>query len=203
MKKVLLFLIFTSILGCKQSQPDNDVDEIDCCCPGCTIYIQPYENFTIEEVNKIIPELKKQFDHWLYGEWIFKILDPVSLPKNSNLTNYNKYEAIKILNFQNRKIKNNEVIIGLTHKDICKDIHNIKHYGIVGLSYSPGNVCIVSDKRLKDKSQIWKPILHEFIHAYYGEKHCPNNDPTCFMVDAKGKGNFAIQNKLCNSCNKQ
>ena len=94
-----------------------------------------------------------------------------------------------------------EIIIGLTHKDICTDIHNIKHYGILGISYSPGNVCIISDKRINNKSLIWKTILHEFIHAYYGAKHCPKDDPTCFMVDAKGKGNLAIQNKLCNSCN--
>jgi len=43
-------------------------------------------------------------------------------------------------------------------------------------------------------------ILHEFMHTYYGSKHCPNDDPTCFMKDAKGKGDFKVQDKLCNSC---
>lgn len=91
-------------------------------------------------------------------------------------------------------------MIGLTHKDICADAHNVKDYGIVGMSFSPGNVCIVSDKRLSNKSDYWKPIIHEFIHAFYGAKHCPNDDPRCLMKDAKGKGTFRIQNYLCDSC---
>jgi hypothetical protein len=38
------------------------------------------------------------------------------------------------------------------------------------------------------------------MHAFYGAKHCPKDDPKCFMVDAKGKGNFAIQDRLYDSC---
>lgn len=199
MKKVLLLFFISIILGCnKQSQLTNTTEA---CCSSCTIYIQPYEDFTIEEVNKILPELKKQFDYWLYGEWIFKIKTPIKLPENSKLINYNKYEGTKILDFQ-RKIANNEIIIGLTHKDICADVHNIKHYGIIGISYCPGNVCVVSDKRLNNKSQIWKPILHEFMHAYYGAKHCSEDNPKCFMQDAKGHANFRIKDRLCNTCDR-
>lgn len=198
MNKILLLFISMVVLGCNRQSNVVDID----CCPHCIIYIQPYESFTKEEVNKIIPELKKQFDYWLYGDWTFKVNDPIKLPANSKLTNYSKYEGLKILDFQKDIIEKNEVIIGLTHEDICYDIHNVKHYGIIGLSYCPGNVCIVSDKRIKNKSQMWKPILHEFMHAYYGAKHCPNDDPKCFMKDAKGHANFGIQNKLCNICDK-
>lgn len=198
MKKSIIFLWVFIILGCKQKYNENYCFNY---YTKQTIYIQPYEDFTINETNKLLPDIKKYFDYWLYGNWDFKVLKPIPLPKNSKLSDYNKYEAIKILNYQNARIKNNEIIIGLTHKDICTDIHNIKHYGILGLSYSPGNVCIISDKRINNKSLIWKTILHEFIHAYYGAKHCPKDDPTCFMVDTKGKGDLAIQNKLCNFCN--
>ncbi len=79
-------------------------------------------------------------------------------------------------------------------------IHNTKNYGIMGLSYCPGNVCVVSDHRIKTKSMVWKLMLHEFCHAFYGAKHCPNDDPKCFMKDAKGKGNVEVQNWLCDSC---
>ena len=198
MKKIILFFSILIVFGCSKTSKScfNNF-----CCPNCNIYIQPYDNFTKEEANKLILILKSKFDYWLYGEWNFKILEPISIPEKSYIKELNKYEAIEILNFQNNKnLKYNEIIIGLTHKDICKDVHNIKHYGIIGLSYSPGNVCIISDKRLKDKSQIWKPILHEFIHAFYGVGHCPKDDSTCFMVDAKGHGNIGIQNKLCDYC---
>ena len=199
MKKIILLLITTLLFGCKSDVENKIEDKYICMCPHATIYIQPYDNFTEEEVNKLLPVIKDQFDYWLYGEWKFKILKPIPIPEKSFILNKNRYKAIDIIRTQSKNI-NDGVIIGLTHKDICADVHNIKNYGIVGLSYKPGNSCIVSDKRLKNKSIIWKPILHEFMHAFYGANHCPKDDPKCFMVDAKGKGNFAIENKLCDSC---
>ena len=200
MKKVLILLLIT-LLGCTQQTNNINRTIRRWSQSPYVIYIQPYEGFSEKEVNRIIPELNEQFHHWLRGKWEFKVLKPIPLPKVSKYNN--KYEALEILDFQLSKVKNDVIIIGLTHEDICKDNHGFKHYGIIGLSYRPGNVCIVSDKRLKDKSQIWKTILHEFMHAYYGAVHCPNDDPTCFMVDAKGKGNLGVQNKLCNACKKQ
>lgn len=200
MKKSFYYFLFFCLVffGCNNYIQN---DEIKQCHSEYVIYIQPYDNFTIEEVNKILPELKKQFNYWLYGGWTFKVLNPISLPKSSKI--YNKYKASEILNFQKNNIKNDGITIGITHKDICANVHNVENYGILGLSYTPGSSCIVSDKRLKNKTFIWKIMLHEFIHAYYGGKHCPNDDPSCFMVDAKGKGNFALQNKLCDYCNRR
>ena len=79
--------------------------------------------------------------------WNFKVLNFIPLPKVNKYNN--KYEALEILDFQLNKIKGDEIIIGLTYEDICTDTHNVKHYGIIGLSYRPGNVCIVSDKRVR------------------------------------------------------
>ena len=50
------------------------------------------------------------------------------------------------------------------------------------------------------KSDYWKPILHEFIHTFYGAGHCPDDNPKCIMKDAKGKGTFHIQDHLCDKC---
>ena len=171
-----------------------------CSCPQCVVYLLPYDNFSKKEAEKLIPKLKSEFDKWLYGHWEFRLLEPVALPKESWVKEKNKYRVTPILNYQARLRKVDEVIIGLTHKDICTNIHGVQDYGIVGISRLLKGVCVVSDKRLKDKSWYWKPILHEFIHTFYGAKHCPNDDPTCFMKDAKGHGNFEIQNKLCDSC---
>ena len=191
MKKIIILLLITC-LGCTQQISINTPH---------VIYIQPYEGFTEKEVDKIIPDLNKQFNQWLGGEWEFKVLNPIPF---SNISKYgHKYEAKEILDFQLNEIKKDGTIIGLTHEDICTDIHDAKHYGIIGLSYRSACTCIVSDKRLKNKSNFWKAILHEFMHAYYGAVHCPNDDPTCFMKDAKGKGNLGVQNKLCDTCKKQ
>lgn len=171
-----------------------------CSYPQCVIRLLPYDDFSRLEVEKLLPKLQIVFDKWLDGYWKFEVMKPAHLPTSSYLKERNRYKVTPILNYQLTLLKGKEVIIGLTHKDICTNIHGVKDYGIVGISRPLKQVCLVSDKRLKDKSLYWKPILHEFIHTFYGAKHCPNDDPTCFMKDAKGHGDFKIQDKLCNSC---
>jgi predicted Zn-dependent protease len=203
------FLIFTIMLLCScenkirntntESVIKTEEADTHCSCPHALIYIQPYGSFTIKQVESFIPSLEENMNKYLYGGWTFKILDPIAIPFPTIIDK--KYKASGFLTYLKKlPLKENEVVIGVTHEDICTDIHGQKNYGIVGYSYRPGTVAVVSDKRLPVKSDIWKPVLHEFIHAFYGAKHCPNDDPTCFMVDAKGHGNFRIQNKLCDSC---
>ncbi len=202
MKKILLLLAicFLTSTGCSNKENRELTDEeVECSCPHATIYLQPFDNFTKQEAEKLIPKLEHEFNYWIYGEWKFKVLEPAPLPKESHVASKNKYEATKILNSL-KKLQLDDIVIGLTHKDICHNIHGVQHYGIVGLSYSPGDVCVVSDKRLSKKSLIWKPMMHEFLHAFFRAKHCPNNDPRCFMSDAKGHGSFGIQDRLCDSC---
>lgn len=168
--------------------------------PKGVIKLLPYNDYSKREAEKLLPKLQKAFEKWLDGNWEFQILEPAALPQNSYLKARNRYKVTPILNNQATLLTDKEVIIGLTHKDICTNIHGVEDYGIVGMSRPLKQVCIVSDKRLKDKSIMWKPVLHEFIHTFYGAKHCPNDDPTCFMKDAKGHGNFEIQDKLCDVC---
>ena len=208
MRKYILFFSIL-LLGCnsnsdspigqKETEVVEPVDTI-CSCPQCDIKLLPYNDFTKQEAKNLLPKLQEAFDKWLYGLWKFEIMEPAKLPQNSFVKERNRYRVTPVLSYQSKQIKGHEVIIGLTHKDICTNIHGKKNYGIVGISRLKKQVCLVSDKRLKDKTLYWKPILHEFIHTFYGAKHCPNDDPTCFMKDAKGKGDFKPQNKLCNSC---
>lgn len=45
---------------------------------------------------------------------------------------------------------NDEIVtIGLTHRDISTSIHGQYNYGIMGLSFRPGDACVVSTFRLK------------------------------------------------------
>ena len=203
MKQLLCILFFGILLfSCSNGTTKGDYFEADTLCstPQCVIVLQPYEDFSRKEVEKLLPKLQKTFDKWLYGHWKFKIANPIRLPQNSYVKERNRYRVTPILNYESKQLTEYEVIIGLTHKDICTDIHGKKDYGIVGISRPLKQVSLVSDKRLKHKSMMWKPILHEFIHTFYGAKHCPNDDPTCFMKDAKGHGNFEIQDKLCDAC---
>lgn len=215
MKKLLILCIGVLLMGCTNNKPSSSETEEDdppCSCPECLIYLQPYGDFTKEQAKKLIPKLQENFDKYLYGCWKFKVLDLLPMPEEAYVKDRARYKAVCLLDKQLQQIKklsnkdgettmHLKAVIGLTHKDICTNIHNVENYGIVGLSYTGGRyVGVVSDKRLKDKSLMWKPVMHEFIHAFYNAKHCPNDDPTCFMKDAKGHANFAVQNHLCDSC---
>ena len=91
------------------------------------------------------------------------------------------------------------VTIGLTHRDISTSIHGQYNYGIMGLSFRPGDACVVSTFRLKRKDDLWKVTIHEFLHSR-GLPHCKKNAPKCLMQDAHGKNTFYMKHGLCEDC---
>ena len=91
-------------------------------------------------------------------------------------TSKTRYEANKIL----QKFNSNKKIIIVTQKDIVhhNKKRNILEWGIIGLGYMPGNVCVVSTYRIKNKvsrekfeSRLTKVSLHEMGHNL-GLNHC-------------------------------
>ena len=208
MKKILLLLTAMQLFACSTNGGKHDpvektiVETPDTNCRNRqrVIYLQPYDNYSVEEAEKLKPVLQKKFDSFLYGHWELHVLPVKKLPSNSYVKDINRYRATVVLNYEKSMINGHEMIIGLTHKDICMNIHGKQNYGIIGCSYRPGQVCIVSDKRLKNKRDYWKPILHEFIHAFYGARHCPEDNDSCIMQDGKGKGDFSHKEILCISC---
>lgn len=95
---------------------------------------------------------------------------------------------------------NDEIVtIGLTHRDISTSIHGQYNYGIMGLSFRPGDACVVSTFRLKRKDDLWKVTIHKFLHSR-GLPHCKKNDPKCLMQDAHGKNTFYMKHGLCEDC---
>ena len=95
---------------------------------------------------------------------------------------------------------NDEIVtIGLTHQDISTSIHGQCNYGIMGLSFRPGDACVVSTFRLKRKDDLWKVTIHEFLHSR-GLPHCKKNAPKCLMQDAHSKNTFYMKNGLCQDC---
>ncbi|MBQ3364269.1 MAG: hypothetical protein IJG42_10005 [Muribaculaceae bacterium] len=130
-----------------------------------------------------------------------KVLPNKPLTKDLMNDAKTRYRASKILDLQQGMIKQpGDVVIGLTDKDISTSVHGYEDWGILGLSYLNKSNCVISTFRVKDKSQFWKVVLHEFGHGFVGLPHCPNNDSSCFMVDANGKPNLTPQRHFCDSC---
>ena len=186
MKKLLLILC---LIGCT-------VNEIKSSNPIIMLY--PCNNFSKKQTQELAITLEKFF----YNN--FKIYAQIEVENNIILSNSfkegNRYNATKIISYY----KNNSDIISifLLNNDIFTFKENNKKWGIIGQSLIPGNACIVSTYRIKDKSNLWKVVVHEFCHSYFRYKHCPKDNPKCFMKDAKGHANLSIQKYFCNECKK-
>lgn len=198
---VCLFIII-SLLSCAEKQQVNPTEkaELKKLVAVTEICLLPFEDVSEQEITELKNILEVQFTRLLPGQRHFTVLKKDSLPEDAFVKNRNRYKSSILLNYERKLLKGNEIIIGITHKDICADVHNKKDYGIIGISLLKKQVCIVSDKRLSNKMNFWKPIIHEYIHTYYGAQHCSNDDNSCLMQDCKGKGNFNIKDNLCSSC---
>lgn len=180
-------------------------NETDCVCPHCRILIQPYGNFSQDKALEVSKQLKRALSEHMGGLAVTEVQVMPNKPLSEGLMNAAKtrYRASNILDQQQGMVKQpGDVVIGLTDKDISTSIHGYEDWGIIGLSYLNKNNCVISTYRVKDKSQFWKVVLHEFGHGFLGLLHCPNNDPTCFMIDANGKPNLTPERHFCDSCSK-
>ena len=128
--------------------------------------------------------------------------DDITIDKRQRLPksclNYNKtrYDANKVLKYLSAHAPKNTVVIGVTNKDISCRLHGRKDWGIFGLANKPGNACIVSTHRIREKSSnTYVVMVHEFLHSQ-GVPHCP--DKECVMQDFKGKAKF--EPFICDRC---
>lgn len=208
MKKIIGFtLLFTALLcacGGKTEQSKDDAKSVcaddECCCPRKIVYIQPYDNEAY--FAGLVDELQKDIDELMpNADYAVEALPVKPIPRSAYYAPRNRYRADKIVALQAREYLGNRdiVIIGVTRNDISTTVHGHEDYGIMGLSRNPGNSCVVSSFRVHGRENLHKVVLHEFLHSR-GLPHCKKDDPHCYMKDAKGKGNVAIQTYLCESC---
>ena len=178
------------------------------------VAIQPFGEFSSKEA-KIIQEEIAEFYHLEVT-----LLKPVELPKNAYINmKSSRYRADTLIRFLRKNMDSNyNFVIGLTDKDISttkysnKSTKKIKEpnykyadWGIFGLGFMPGESCIVSTFRLKEKnfrSRFIKICCHELGHNF-GLQHC--SDKTCIMQDDAEtiKTIDNVQLNLCNSCKKK
>lgn len=158
-----------------------------------TIIIQPFGNFSKTEASAVFQSIKKLYPHVILKE-------PIALPSPAFYKPRNRYKADSLLNFLSSKIPENDVVIGLTEKDISTTKGKYKDWGVMGLGFCPGNACVVSTFRLKKdnlSSQFYKVAIHELGHTQ-GLQHCTAK--TCLMRDGEGKNNLDNEFDFCEKC---
>ena len=159
------------------------------------ITIQPFNEIDSSIINAVADSIFKFCSR-------VKIKSKWNLPEFAYYTPRNRYKADSILKYLSDNAATNEVIIGITTKDISTSKGNIADFGVMGLGKCPGNVCVASSFRLdKDniKSQLFKVAIHELGHTQ-GLPHCPNK--YCFMRDAEGKNPTDEEKEFCLKCSK-
>ena len=199
---LIIILMSSCSSGKKTSSTEDDSDTLCTCPPENYVHIdlQPFGDFTQKEANQLKEELEKHLVPIYLSE--IEVLPQKDIPASCLYKPRNRYWAGKILGFLKQQNQGSDfVTIGLTHRDISTSIHGQYNYGIMGLSFRPGNACVISTFRLKRKDDLWKVTTHEFLHSR-GLPHCKKDNPKCLMQDAHGKNTFHIKNGLCQDCQK-
>ncbi|MFZ1527428.1 MAG: matrixin family metalloprotease [Ferruginibacter sp.] len=138
-------------------------------------------------------EIKKYYSN-------ISIAPPVELPAVAYYAPRKRYRADSIISILAKKAGTNQVILGLTAKDISTGNKQVKDWGVMGLGYCPGKACVASGFRLlkKDKkTQLFKVAIHELGHTQ-GLSHC--SQKYCFMRDAEGGNPTNEEKAFCSSC---
>ena len=181
-----------------------------------TVCFVPLDGISKSQIDELKKEFKENFSDKREEVFFVESLEHFTTPDSCINKKYHRFEAGKMLKFlgkqygetANQIADKNSVtgssdyyIIGVTNKDISTPAHGKENYGILGLSTLGGKVSVISTYRLKNKKDLWKLAMHEFGHGYYSLRHCPNDDPSCIMADAKG-GNphFELKDTLCSTC---
>ncbi len=199
----LLLCAITCMASCSQNHGENselsDEEEVRCLCPP-VIHLQPLGKFSQHEAQLLGKELTKRTGEIFGVELECEVHPPLPLSDTLMNDGHTRYRAEKIIHSMAANANRHNIYIGLTHKDISCSVHGKKDWGVQGLSLIPGNACVASTLRVKDRRDFWKVVCHEFIHTYFTYNHCPKDDPSCLMQAAKGHPRYKGKNGLCPHC---
>ena len=200
---VLLLCAIICMVSCSQNRGENseisDEEEVRCLCPP-VIHLQPFGKFSQHEAQLLVKELTKRIEDIFGVELECEVHPPLPLSDTMMNDGHTRYRADKIIRSIAANANRHNIYIGLTHKDISCSVHGKKDWGVQGLSLIPGNACVASTFRVKDRRDFWKVVCHEFIHTYFTYNHCPKDDPSCLMQAAKGHPRYKGKNGLCPHC---
>ena len=200
---VLLLCAIICMASCSKNHGVNselpDEKEVRCLCPP-VIHLQPFGKFSQREAQLLGKELTKRIEDIFGVELECEVHPPLPLSDTLMNDGYTRYRADKIIHSMSANANSHNIYIGLMHKDISCSVHGKKDWGVQGLSLIPGNACVASTFRVKDRRDFWKVVCHEFIHTYFTYNHCPKDDPSCLMQSAKGHPRYKGKNGLCPHC---
>jgi archaemetzincin len=200
---VLLLCAIICMASCSKKSGENsdlsDKEEVRCRCPP-VIHLQPFGKFSQREAQLLGKELTKRLEDIFGVELECEVHPPLPLSDTMMNDGHTRYRADKIIRSIAANANRHNIYIGLTHKDISCSVHGKKDWGVQGLSLIPGNACVASTFRVKDKRDFWKVVCHEFIHTYFTYNHCPKDDPSCLMQAAKGHPRYKGKEGLCSHC---
>lgn len=193
------------IMGENTSQKEEGMEEVNVPStrPFVRVSLQPLGDFTQKETERLQKDLEKHLSGMVDIDMLFEVLPSKPLEDTWKNDAKSRYRADKIINSMAVSADKQHVIIALTHKDVSVSYKGNKDWGVLGLSLIPKKVCVVSTYRLRDKRDLWKVATHEFIHTCFEYRHCPKDNPTCIMKDAKGHANFSNKERLCDVCKKE
>lgn len=183
MKIFILLIIIAVHICCNSSNRDR------------VIIIQPLGKFPKHEATLVFNEVQKANSN--------VILRPnIPFPKSAFYELRNRYRADSLIRILSRHTGQDSIIIGLSDADISTTKDKVEDWGVMGLSYRPGNACVVSTYRLSKKNkaeQFYKVALHELGHTE-GLDHCIVK--TCLMRDAEGGNPLDELYAFCPLCTK-
>ena len=191
LRKILYYSFI--IIGCSNCNTNNKNKGNSYDLKSKKTIIQSFENIDYNIVKSIKDSINIYYDSVEIKE--NKILPPLAYYQPRD-----RYKADSILKYLSDNAESNEVVIGITTKDISTSKGNIADFGVMGLGRCPGNVCVASSFRLNKenvKSQLFKVAIHELGHTF-GLPHCPNK--SCFMRDAEGKNPTDEERGFCDKC---
>ncbi len=157
------------------------------------IDIVPFEGTPPEIISSLFEALK----HFCPN---VQAKSTIAFPLNAFYEPRHRYKADSLINFLSSITPASHVSIGITVKDISTSKGNIEDWGVMGLSFQPGNACIVSTFRLNKQKlldQLFKVSIHELGHTQ-GLDHCEIK--TCYMRDAEGKNTTDEEIEFCPKC---
>ena len=200
-----MFLIVTTLCCSCKGEQQQEINVQDAGAPPQTTKcLQPMGKFSQKEAQNLKAELQQHIAELGLGNIKgIKVLPNKPLAGSLMNDTRTRYRADKIIRSLQVSKSENRTIIALTHKDISVPLKGKKDWGVLGLSLRPGTACVASTFRCKNKADFWKVVMHEFCHTYYNMPHCPNDDSTCIMKDAKGHANFSVKNRFCKDCIKR
>ena len=193
------------IMGENTSQKEEGMEEVNVPStrPFVRVSLQPLGDFTQKETERLQKDLEKHLSGMVDIDMLFEVLPSKPLEDTWKNDAKSRYRADKIINSMAVSANKQHVIIAFTHKDVSVSYKGNKDWGVLGLNLIPKKVCVVSTYRLRDKRDLWKVATHEFIHTCFEYRHCPKDNPTCIMKDAKGHANFSNKERLCDVCKKE